>query len=182
MLDVGDINIDTNVITTKSFNSNFYIRPSGTGAIVVEDLRFSANVLSSTGSNDIEFAPGGQDIGITATGSLKVPAGTEAQRPSTATDVRFNTTTNFFELFSTAYTPLRGIWSEDRNTYVLANVDNSSCIPFIFDFTLNKEPEYLNFFKSVLFILFVAEVIKSSLLFCPPNAQLVMFCAGRLIL
>ena len=125
MLDVGDINIDTNVITTKSFNSNFYIRPSGTGAIVVEDLRFSANVLSSTGSNDIEFAPGGQDIGITATGSLKVPAGTEAQRPSTATDVRFNTTTNFFELFSTAYTPLRGIWSEDRNTYVLANVDNS---------------------------------------------------------
>tara|TARA_B100001057_G_scaffold174842_1_gene175465 strand:- start:206 stop:1054 length:849 start_codon:yes stop_codon:yes gene_type:complete len=125
MADIGDINIDTNVITTKSFNANMYIRPSGTGAIVVEDLRFSANVLSSTGSNDIVLQPGGNDIGITATGALKVPAGTEAQRPSTANDVRYNTTTNFFELFSTAYTPLRGIWSEDRNTYVLANNDNS---------------------------------------------------------
>jgi hypothetical protein len=28
----------------------------------------------------------------------------------------------------------------------------------------------------------VAEVIKSSLLFCPPNAQLVIFCAGKLII
>ena len=125
MADIGDINIDTNVITTKSFNANMYIRPSGTGAIVVEDMRFSANVLSTTGSNDLEIKPGGNDIGITATGALKVPAGTEAQRPSTANDVRYNTTTNFFELFSTAYTPLRGIWSEDRNTYVLANNDNS---------------------------------------------------------
>ena len=56
---------------------------------------------------------------------MKVPVGTEAQRPSTATDVRYNSTTNFFELFSTAYTPLRGIWSENRQTYVLANNDNS---------------------------------------------------------
>ena len=119
-----DINIDTNVITTKSFNANMYIRPSGTGAIVVEDMRFSANVLSTTGSNDLEIKPGGQDIGITATGALKVPAGTEAQRPSSFRDARYNTTTNFFELFSTAYTPLRGIWSEDRQTYVLANAGN----------------------------------------------------------
>ena len=28
-------------------------------------------------------------------------------------------------MFSTAYTPLRGIWSEDRQTYVLANNDNT---------------------------------------------------------
>ena len=125
MADIGDINIDTNVITTKTFNNNFYIRPSGTGAIVVEDLRFSANTLTSTGSNNIEIKPGGGSVGITGTGAMKVPVGTEAQRPSTATDVRYNSTTNFFELFSTAYTPLRGIWSEDRNTYVLANNDNS---------------------------------------------------------
>ena len=125
LADIGDINIDTNVITTKAFNNNFYIRPSGTGAIVVEDLRFSANVLSSTGSNDIEFKPGGEDISITAVGSLRVPAGTEAQRPSSNRDVRYNSTTNFFELFSTAYTPLRGIWSEDRQTYVLANNNNT---------------------------------------------------------
>ena len=28
MADIGDINIDTNVITTKAFNNNFYIRPT----------------------------------------------------------------------------------------------------------------------------------------------------------
>ena len=82
MADIGDINIDTNVITTKAFNNNFYIRPTGTGAIVVEDLRFSANVLPQD-LNDIEFKPGGEDISITAVGSLRAPAGTEAQRPET---------------------------------------------------------------------------------------------------
>ena len=48
-------------------------------------------------------------------------------------------------------------------------------------FTLNKNPEYLNFCNPALSMPLVAEVIKSSLLFCPPNAQLVIFCAGRLI-
>ena len=38
-----------------------------------------------------------------------------------------------------------------------------------------KNPEYLNFCNPALFIPLVADVIKSSLLFCPPNAQLVMF-------
>ena len=124
MADIGDINIDTNFITTKAFNNNFYIRPSGTGAIVVEDLRL-VQMYYLAGSNDIEFKPGGEDISITAVGSLRVPAGTEAQRPSSNRDVRYNSTTNFFELFSTAYTPLRGIWSEDRQTYVLANNNNT---------------------------------------------------------
>ena len=64
---------------------------------------------------------------------MKVPSGTEAQRPSSFRDARYNTTSNFFELFSTAYTPLRGIWSEDRNTYVLANNDNS------FSFVTNSQ-------------------------------------------
>tara|TARA_B100000886_G_scaffold79811_1_gene51816 strand:+ start:3643 stop:5100 length:1458 start_codon:yes stop_codon:yes gene_type:complete len=133
MADIGDILIDTNVITTKTFNNNFYIRPSGTGAIVVEDLRFSANVLSSTGSNDIELKPGGNNISVSSTKSFRVPVGTEAQRPSTYRDVRYNSTTNFFELFSTAYTPLRGIWSEDRQTYVLANDNNT------FSFVTNNQ-------------------------------------------
>ena len=133
MADIGDILIDTNVITTKTFNNNFYIRPSGTGAIVVEDLRFSANVLSSTVSNDIELKPGGNNISVSSTKSFRVPVGTEAQRPSTYRDVRYNSTTNFFELFSTAYTPLRGIWSEDRQTYVLANDNNT------FSFVTNNQ-------------------------------------------
>tara|TARA_B100000683_G_scaffold96861_2_gene95667 strand:+ start:61008 stop:62465 length:1458 start_codon:yes stop_codon:yes gene_type:complete len=122
---IGDIEIDTNFISTSTFNNNLFIRASGTGAIVMDDIRISGSTLSTTGSNDLELVPGGGSVNIASTKVLKVPVGTEAQRPSAYRDVRYNSTTNFFELFSTAYTPLRGIWSEDRKTYVLANADNS---------------------------------------------------------
>ena len=75
-------------------------------------------------ARDLVITPGSGNITISSVAALNVPDGTEAQRPSSNRDVRYNTTTNFFELFSTAYTPLRGIWSEDRQTYVLANAGN----------------------------------------------------------
>ena len=125
----GDIEIDTGVITTVSSGNNLILRASGTGAVVVDNMHFSSSKLS-TSSGDLVLDPGAS-IGISAAGALNVPHGTEAQRPSSYRDVRYNTTTNFFELFSTAYTPLKGIWSADRQTYVLANNSNQ------FDFYTN---------------------------------------------
>ena len=122
----GDIEIDTNVITTVSSGNNLIIRASGTGAVVIDNMGLSGGTLSTT-SGDLVFDPD-TSIGISAAGALNVPHGTEAERPSTYRDVRYNTTTNFFELFSNAYTPLKGIWSEDRQTYVLA--DNSNRFDF----------------------------------------------------
>jgi len=119
--------IDAGVITTRSSGNNLIIRASGTGAVVVDNMRFSSSTLTTT-SGDLVIEPGDEDVGISAAGALNVPHGTEAQRPSTYRDVRYNTTTNFFELFSNAYTPLKGIWSEDRQTYVLA--DNSNRFDF----------------------------------------------------
>ncbi len=86
------------------------------------------HTLSFTTANtpqDLKIMPGSENLTISSVQALRVPDGTEAQRTNLNRDVRYNTTTNFFELFSTAYTPLRGIWSEDRQTYVLANADNS---------------------------------------------------------
>ena len=125
----GDIEIDTGVITTRSSGNNLIIRASGTGAVVVDNMRVSGGVLSTT-SGDLVIDPD-TSIGISAAGALNVPHGTEAERPNTYRDVRYNTTTNFFELFSNAYTPLKGIWSEDRQTYVLADSSNR------FDFYTN---------------------------------------------
>ena len=88
----------------------------------MEDLEFNGHNIISPG--DLIIEPGSTNITISSVSALSVPDGTEAQRPSLNRDVRYNTTTNFFELFSTAYTPLRGIWSEDRQTYVLANAGN----------------------------------------------------------
>ena len=46
---------------------------------------------------------------------------------------------------------------------------------------LNKAPEYLYFLISFFFIDFKADVTNSSELLDPPNVQLVIFCAGKLI-
>lgn len=75
-------------------------------------------------ARDLIIKPGGGTVSINSTAALRVPDGTEAERTNLNRDVRYNKTTNFFELFSTAYTPLRGIWSENRQTYVLANASN----------------------------------------------------------
>tara|TARA_B100000029_G_scaffold144730_1_gene139922 strand:- start:1343 stop:4039 length:2697 start_codon:yes stop_codon:yes gene_type:complete len=91
------------------------------GKSYIYDLAFST-IMSPT---DLVIHPGSENLTISSVQALRVPDGTEAQRTNLNRDVRYNTTTNFFELFSTAYTPLRGIWSEDRQTYVLANADNS---------------------------------------------------------
>jgi len=126
----GDIEIDNDYITTTSSGNNLILRASGTGAIVIDDMRISGSTLTTTNSTTFNLDPGA-NIGISGVGALNVPHGTEAERPNLFRDVRYNTTTNFFELFSSAYTPLRGIWSEDRQTYVLANAGN------YFDFTTN---------------------------------------------
>ena len=119
---IGDIEIDNDYISTSTFNNNMFLRTSGSGSIVLEDLAFNGNTLVTPA--DLQITPGSENLTISSVQALRVPDGTEAQRPSLNRDVRYNTDTNFFELFSTAYTPLRGIWSEDRQTYVLANAGN----------------------------------------------------------
>ena len=93
---------------------------TNSGKSYIYDLAFST-IMAPT---DLVIHPGSENLTISSVQALRVPDGTEAQRPSLNRDVRYNTDTNFFELFSTAYTPLRGIWSEDRQTYILANAGN----------------------------------------------------------
>jgi hypothetical protein len=119
---IGDIEIDNDYITTSTLNNNLIIRANGTGSIIIDDITLNGHNVISVG--DLQITPGGGSISLNSTRALKVPDGTEAQRTNLNRDLRYNTTTNFFELFSTAYTPLRGIWSEDRQTYVLANATN----------------------------------------------------------
>jgi len=119
---IGDIEIDNDYISTSTFNNNMFLRANGTGGVVLDGLEFNGHNISS--ATDIVINPGSENLTISSVAALRVPDGTEAQRPNLNRDVRYNTTTNFFELFSIAYTPLRGIWSEDRQTYVLANAGN----------------------------------------------------------
>ena len=119
---IGDIEIDESFIQNTTTNNDLTFRASGTGSVIMHDVTINGhNIITPA---DLVLQPGNESITLNSTGALRVPDGTEAQRTSLNRDVRYNTTTNFFELFSTAYTPLRGIWSENRQTYVLANASN----------------------------------------------------------
>jgi|TARA_B110000438_G_scaffold113515_1_gene111317 hypothetical protein len=128
---IGDIEIDNDYISTSTFNNNMFLRANGTGSILLHDLEFNGHNIKTEGTGapggsyeDIQFTPGSENLTISSVQALKVPVGGEGRRPNLNRDVRYNADTNFFELFSTAYTPLRGIWSEDRQTYILANAGN----------------------------------------------------------
>ena len=86
---IGDINIAGNVIQTSVSNANLELRANGTGSIVIDTLSIKGTTI--TGSGDITLEPGSQNVSIIGTGSLKLPVGTTAQRPTAVSGkVRYN--------------------------------------------------------------------------------------------
>lgn len=117
---IDDININTNVIQTTNTNQDLELRASGTGSIKVDDLSFKTNIISSTA--DMVLQPGSETVDINSTGSLIVPRGTTAQRPSVPTVgmLRYNTQTNVFEGYDGNWTTLNGVRDVDQDTYIVA--------------------------------------------------------------
>jgi len=119
---VGDINIGSSTIQTSVSNANLELRANGTGSIVVDDLSFKNAVITSTG--DLTLAPANGNVSITGTGSLKLPAGTTAQRPTAAPGkLRYNSDTNSFEGYNGSnWIVLNGVQDLDGNTNVTAEL------------------------------------------------------------
>jgi hypothetical protein len=122
-LSTSDIEIAGNVIRTTQSNSNLELRANGTGFVVAENFQFSNSSISGTASEDMNLTPAGSGIvSINSNQSLKIPAGTEVQRPLTpqAGMVRFNSDSNYFEGYNGSYwTRLGGVFDVDNNTYIL---------------------------------------------------------------
>jgi hypothetical protein len=93
ILDVDNIRLDGNTISTTNTNGNLEIAPNGTGETIVN-----------------------------STTSLKIPVGTTGQRPTQATgQVRFNTTDGRFEGYDgNAWAGLGGVVDVDQDTFVRA--------------------------------------------------------------
>ena len=132
----GDILIDDNFITTTVSNSDLELRAAGTGSIVAEGFTFETNTLSTTG--DMTFTPGSGLVIYDSTGSVRLPRGTTAQRPTGATgQLRFNDQLSRFEGFNgTNWINLRGVEDLDSNTKVTAENTigaNDDTIRFIVD-------------------------------------------------
>ena len=119
----GDIFIDDNYITTTQSNSNLELRTNGTGAVVIDDLDFNTNIISS--QTDIVLTPSSGVVDIDSTNSLRIPRGTVAERPTTPElgMLRYNTDDNTFEGYDGNWRAIsRGVIDLDRNTFITAEL------------------------------------------------------------
>ena len=150
VLNVDNLTLNGNSITSTDTNGNINIDPNGTGTIAitgpttvtgegtvtglwnVDNLRMDGNVISSTDTNgDIALQPNGTGLITTnATSALEVAVGTTAQRPTAAVgQIRFNSTITAFEGYDgNAWNSLGGVIDVDQDTYIKAetspNADN----------------------------------------------------------
>jgi hypothetical protein len=116
----GDIRVDDNFITTTTSNSDLELRASGTGSIVIDTLSINDSTISTTG--DLTLTPSTEQVIIDATGSVKLPSGTTAQRPTgVAGQIRFNSQLSRFEGYDgTNWIVLHGVEDLDGDTKVTA--------------------------------------------------------------
>jgi hypothetical protein len=119
MVSSTDIEIFDNVIRTTNTNSNLELRASGTGSIILENINFNTDVISSTVDN-ITFDT--DNIDLNTDTALVVPTGNTAERNNVQGAVRFNTTDNVFEGYNTSTITFdSGVFSDDRLTSVTAD-------------------------------------------------------------
>ena len=119
----GDIRIFQNVITTSNSNSDLELRANGTGNILAESFEFDDNTIRTTGDFILEAST--ELVTLNSTGALKVPTGTQLERPGapTAGQIRFNTNLNVFEGYDgTNWIQLHGVIDQDRDTSVTAEL------------------------------------------------------------
>jgi len=128
----GDILIDDNFITTTQSNSDLELRANGTGSIVIDDLSFNGNIISSTG--DITFQA--SKVILNSADSLTIPNGTTLERNATPElgMLRYNTTTGHFEGYNGNWITISdGIRDADGDTKITAELspgDNDNVIRF----------------------------------------------------
>ena len=77
-----------------------------------------------TASSDMVFVPGSGQVNVNGTGSIRIPAGTTAQRPSVPATgmIRYNTTTSKFEGYDGNWIVLTGVYDLDADTYITAEL------------------------------------------------------------
>ena len=82
------------------------------------NLRISGNTVSSL-SGDINLSSDSGNVKITSTGSLQLPSGSVASRPSPTTGmIRYNTDDDTFEGYDGNWRILSGVYDLDRDTYI----------------------------------------------------------------
>tara|TARA_A100001015_G_scaffold74613_1_gene82808 strand:- start:10541 stop:13777 length:3237 start_codon:yes stop_codon:yes gene_type:complete len=114
---VNTISIGNGQLKTNETNAHLFLEPKNSGKVVVSNLNFKSNIVSSS-TGDIVFQPT-TELKIDSTGELRLPKGETAQRPAVQGGIRFNTNFNGFEGTETSGpVSLQGIYDSDRDTYL----------------------------------------------------------------
>jgi hypothetical protein len=103
-LDVGAINVNNNVISTTTTNTNLVLSPNGTGAVRIGNFSISSNTFINTVNNSITLISQTGDgyVKINTTGGFVIPVGSTLERPGIV-DIgmmRYNTTDTRVEVWN----------------------------------------------------------------------------------
>ena len=103
-LDVGTINVNNNVISTTTTNTNLVLAPNGTGAVRIGNFSISSNTFINTVNNSVTLISQTGDgyVKINTTGGFVIPVGSTLQRPGIV-DIgmmRYNTTDERVEVWN----------------------------------------------------------------------------------
>ena len=120
----GDIQIYDNVIRTSNSNSNLELRSYTGKAILAQKLKFDGtNILNAPLYPTENITLAGTHIDVSsANKSIRIPRGTTAERDTPAAgQIRYNTTDNMFEAYSTGWEGFNGLYSDTRATSLIVH-------------------------------------------------------------
>ena len=124
-LQLSDVRISGNTVQTTTTNTDLNLQANGTGNVIVEGFKVDANNLQSVATNsNITLTPQGTgSVIINNNTSLKIPVGSDADRPATPTNgmIRYNTTRSQYEGWNGTYwLKLSGVQDVAGTTYIKA--------------------------------------------------------------
>ena len=150
---LGNINIQSNTISSVNSNGDINLDPNGIGAVVVnnsgDDTEFIVRGNNTATSNEPIIYTYYNQLGIltnnlvpnvsvyiNATDSIVVPKGTTGQRPGSGTEVagmiRFNTSNGFLEFYDGS------TWQSTSGSFTVINYQNFSGDGSTLGFTLSS--------------------------------------------
>ena len=134
---ISDIFTNNNIVITDNSistteNNNLTITSNGTGSVIVENISFINNTISTSVTNgNIVLTPAAsKNIVLNNSLAVKLPVGSDTNRPiGVQGDLRFNTTDNRFNGWSSARRTIGGgVFSADRKTSVVAHSTNNTLL------------------------------------------------------
>ena len=104
-IEVDDISIDGNAITTETTNTDLVLSANGTGSVVIDELAFKDSTITNRTTDGILYfqQEGNGYFKIEGSNGVVFPVGTSLQRPAAAYRevgmTRFNTQQGYLELW-----------------------------------------------------------------------------------